>query len=63
MEAWSITRVHGQHLQGVMIPSIEDTVHPEEEEIGDDEVEDTETKPLVNGKKKPVYTALTAIGE
>ena len=70
-ETWRITRVKGQHLEGVMIPTIEDTVHPEEgggegavgfdgspldgEEEGANEV--GETKPLVNGKKKPVYTA------
>ena len=62
--AWKITRVKGQHLEGVMIPTIEDTVHPEEESggEGDDGEEDgandaCETKPLMNGKHKPSYTA------
>jgi len=60
---WRITRVKGQQLEGVMIPTIEDTVHPgngdaggvPEEDVGTDC--DGETKPLMNGKKKPVYTA------
>jgi len=69
--AWKITRVKGQHLEGVMIPTIEDTVHPEEgggegsvgpDESSFDRDEDGandagETKPLMNGKSKPVYTA------
>ena len=69
--AWKITRVKGQHLEGVMIPTIEDTVHPEEGggegSVGRDgspfnrEEDDAngtgETKPLMNGKSKPVYTA------
>lgn len=62
---WNVTRVKGQHLEGVMIPTIEDTVHPEHD--GGESVdgipfdgEDNgagETKPLMNGKKKPTYTA------
>ena len=55
-----------------MIPTIEDTVHPEEESGGkgsvgpdgspfdreEDGANDAgETKPLMNGKSKPVYTA------
>ena len=67
--AWKITRVKGQHLEGVMIPTIEDTVHPEEgggsvgrdgstfDREEDDANDAGETKPLVNGKSKPVYTA------
>ena len=66
---WNVTRVQGQHLEGVMIPTIEDTVHPEHddgESVADgipfDGENDTangtsETKPLMNGKKKPTYTA------
>lgn len=66
---WNVTRVKGQHLEGVMIPTIEDTVHPEHddgESVADgipfDGENDTangasETKPLMNGKKKPIYTA------
>jgi len=59
---WNVTRVYGQHLEGVMIPTIEDTIHLEEEEEDDDDddeeddTEDSETKPLVNGKKKPFYS-------
>lgn len=69
--AWKITRVKGQHLEGVMIPTIEDTVHPEEgggegsagrdgspfDREEDDANDAGETKPLMNGKSKPVYTA------
>ena len=68
--AWKITRVKGQHLEGVMIPTIEDTVHPEEgggegsvgrdgspfDREEDDANDAGETKPLMNGKSKPVYT-------
>lgn len=57
---WNVTRVHGQQLEGPMIPTIEDTVHPDEdedeEEDDTDSIEDSETKPLVNGKKKPFYS-------
>ena len=67
-ETWNVTRVKGQHLEGVMIPTIEDTIHPESDDgEGADgtplDVEDDvanaagETKPLMNGKKKPIYTA------
>ena len=68
---WNVTRVKGQHLEGVMIPTIEDTVHPEHDDgesvvvvdgIPFDGENDTandasETKPLMNGNKKPIYTA------
>ena len=69
--SWNVTRVKGQHLEGAMIPTIEDTVHPEregEESVPvvdgipldvDDDVANAagETKPLINGNKKPNYTA------
>ena len=52
---WDITRVHGQQLMGDMIPKIEDTVHPDEEN-NEETAEDTEKKPLLANGKKPVYS-------